>query len=103
VTHRQWFNLLAIRTRRFGIFQHPPLFNKATQNIWLFPAMAFALVMAFFWNYIPALQNTLNTAAVPVEHWFLPMAFGLGILLLDEGRKFGVRRWPKGLLARIAW
>lgn len=99
----QWFNLLAVRTRRLSLFQHPPLFNRATRNYYLFPAIFFALVMAFFWLYIPALQPTLGTTQVPVEHWFLPMAFGMVILLLDEGRKFAVRTWPKGFWARIAW
>ncbi|KAK1753292.1 hypothetical protein QBC47DRAFT_431753 [Echria macrotheca] len=99
----QWFNLLAVRTRRLSIFQHPPVFNRATRNYYLLPAVLFALVMAFFWLYIPALQPTLGTTQVPVEHWFLPMAFGLGILLLDEARKFAVRKWPKGVVARIAW
>ena len=59
--------------------------------------------MAFFWLYIPALQPVLGTTQVPVEHWFLPMAFGLWILVFDEGRKFLVRRFPRGLVARIAW
>ncbi|KAK3359504.1 hypothetical protein B0T25DRAFT_447450 [Lasiosphaeria hispida] len=99
----QWFNLLAVRTRRLSIFQHPPLFNRATRNYYLFPAILFALVMAFFWLYIPALQTALGTAEVPVEHWFLPMSFGLGILLFDEGRKFLVRTWPRGFIGRIAW
>ena len=59
--------------------------------------------MAFFWLYVPTFQDVLDTAAVPVEHWFLPMALGLGILLLDEIRKFFIRRSPKGFFARIAW
>ncbi|KAK0636109.1 hypothetical protein B0T17DRAFT_482038 [Bombardia bombarda] len=99
----QWFNLLAVRTRRLSIFQHPPLFKKETRNYYLFPAVLFALVMAFFWLYIPSLQSVLGTAQVPVEYWFLPMSFGLGILLLDEARKFAVRTWPKGVFARMAW
>ncbi|KAK4220955.1 Sodium/potassium-transporting ATPase subunit alpha-1 [Podospora fimiseda] len=99
----QWFNLLAVRTRRLSILQHPPLFHKATRNYYLFPAILFALVMAFFWLYIPSLQSVLGTAEVPVEYWFLPMAFGMGILLLDEGRKFVVRRYPKGMLGGLAW
>jgi sodium/potassium-transporting ATPase subunit alpha len=99
----QWFSLMALRTRRLSIFQHPPLFNNLTQNWYLFPAMLFALVMAFFWLYIPKLQTTLNTTSVPVEHFFLPAAFGLVILFLDEARKWAVRTWPNGLLAKIAW
>jgi len=92
-----------VRTRRLSIFQHPPLFNKNTQNWYLFPAMLFALVMAFFWLYPKEFQNVLDTAEVPVEHWFLPMAFGIGLILIDEARKYCVRTYPKGLLARMAW
>lgn len=99
----QWFNLMSVRTRRLSIFQHPPLFNRRTRNVWLFPAILFSLVMAFFWLYIPRLQEVLSTAEVPVEYWFLPMTFGLGILLMDEGRKFFLRKWPTGLMARWAW
>jgi sodium/potassium-transporting ATPase subunit alpha len=99
----QWFSLMALRTRRLSIFQHPPVFNKQTQNLYLFPAIAFALVMAIFWLYIPELQDTLGTSRVPAEHFFLPAAFGLGILFLDEARKWTVRKWPKGLVARCAW
>ncbi|TVY71246.1 Sodium/potassium-transporting ATPase subunit alpha-A [Lachnellula suecica] len=99
----QFFTLMTIRTRRLSIFQHPPAFNKRTQNLYLFPAIAFALCMAVFWLYIPQLQSTLNTSQVPAEHFFLPAAFGLGILFLDEARKWGVRKWPRGFLARVAW
>ncbi|KAH8841598.1 hypothetical protein MCOR27_000575 [Pyricularia oryzae] len=99
----QWFNLLAMRTRRLSIFQHLPFFNKDSQNLWIVPAVLFSLVMAFFWLYIPALQVTLGTTAVPVEYWFLPMAFGLALLLFDEGRKYAVRAWPKGVAAKMAW
>ncbi|RDH38194.1 hypothetical protein BDQ94DRAFT_74328 [Aspergillus welwitschiae] len=99
----QWFNLMAVRTRRLSIFSHPPAFNKQTQNLLLFPAILFALAMAVFWLYIPPLQRVLDTSSVPVEHYFLPAAFGLGILILDELRKAGVRRWPGGVLDRLAW
>lgn len=99
----QFFTLMTIRTRRLSIFQHPPAFNKMTQNLYLFPAIAFALCMAIFWLYIPELQSTLNTSRVPAEHFFLPAAFGVGILFLDEARKYFVRKWPEGFFARIAW
>ncbi|KAI9681771.1 MAG: hypothetical protein M1829_000516 [Trizodia sp. TS-e1964] len=99
----QWFNLMATRTRRLSIFQHPPLFNKHTQNIYLFPAIAFSLAVIFFFCYVPPLQNLLLSTTVPVEHFFLPMAFGLGILGADEARKWVVRTWPRGWVARAAW
>jgi len=43
--------------------------------------------MAISWLYNPGLQSSLGTTQVPVEHFFLPAAFGLGILFLDEARK----------------
>ncbi|KAI1642738.1 calcium ATPase [Daldinia loculata] len=99
----QWFNLLAVRTRRWSVFQHPPIFNKHTRNLYLFPAVIFALSMAILWLYIPQLQSVLGTSPVPVEHWFLPFAFGLFILIFDEIRKFLIRRYPNGILAKLAW
>lgn len=103
LANRQWFSLMAIRTRRLSIFQHPPAFNELTQNLWLFPAIVFALLIAIFWLYVPAFQTTLLTSPVPVEFWILPMAFGIGLLCLDEARKAAARRWPQGFIARIAW
>ncbi|KAL3479009.1 hypothetical protein BJX99DRAFT_268860 [Aspergillus californicus] len=99
----QFFNLLAVRTRRLSIFQQPPLLNRKTQNLLLFPAMLFALGVVFIFLYIPNLHDSIATTTVPVEHFFLPVAFGFGLLLLDEMRKYYVRRWPGGILARLAW
>ncbi|KAI5800828.1 hypothetical protein FPQ18DRAFT_253093 [Pyronema domesticum] len=99
----QWFNLMSVRTRRLSIFQHPPLFNSQTRNAYLFLAIILALVFAIFFLYLPRIQQVLGTTPVPVEHWFLPMAFGMGWLLLDEGRKWLVRKRPKSLLGSIAW
>jgi sodium/potassium-transporting ATPase subunit alpha len=72
-------------------------------NWLLLPAIVFALVFAIFWTYVPTFHSVLQTSTVPVAHWFLPFAFGMGILLLDEGRKFLVRRYPKSVLAKMAW
>lgn len=94
---------MAVRTRRLSLLQHPPLFRRATRNFYLFPAIIFALLIAVFFLYVPKFQTVLGTAVVPVEHWFLPMAFGLGVLLLDEARKWAVRRNPSGWMSRIAW
>ncbi|KAK9234683.1 hypothetical protein V1525DRAFT_349758 [Lipomyces kononenkoae] len=99
----QWFNLMAVRTRRQSIFQMPPLFNKVTQNIYLFPAIFFALLMVFFWLYVPEFQSALGTSGIPAEHFFLPMCFGLCVLFLEEARKYVVRQYPKSLVAKCAW
>ncbi|KAL1611800.1 hypothetical protein SLS60_000020 [Paraconiothyrium brasiliense] len=99
----QLFNLLATRTRRLSIFQQPPVFNKKTQNLLLFPAMVFAIVVVFIFCYPPSVQDAIDTTTIPVEYWFFPVAFGIGLLVLDEARKWAIRTWPSGLLARMAW
>lgn len=99
----QWFNLLATRTRRLSIFQQNPLGNKTTRNLVLFPAMLLALIIAIFFLYVPFFNSAFGTAPIPWYHYFLPMAFGLVMLGLDEARKWNVRNYPKGFLARIAW
>jgi sodium/potassium-transporting ATPase subunit alpha len=96
----QLFNLLATRTRRLSIFQQPPIFNKKTQNLLLFPAMVFAIVVVFIFCYPPSVQEAIDTTTIPVEYWFFPVAFGIGLLLLDEARKWAIRTWPQGLLHR---
>lgn len=99
----QFFNLMATRTRRLSIFQQPPIGVKYSRNLYLFPAIVFAIVIVFVFCYIPFFQKLISSTPVDVEHWFLPAAFGLGLLLFDEGRKYMVRRWPNGFLGRIAW
>ncbi|APA07783.1 hypothetical protein SS1G_00628 [Sclerotinia sclerotiorum 1980 UF-70] len=99
----QWFNLMATRTRRLSIFQQPPAFNKATQNLWLFPAIIFALVVIFIFLYIPGLTSAINSSPIPAEYFFFPLCFGMWILFTDEVRKLYVRKWPEGWLARVAW
>ncbi|KAK2733701.1 hypothetical protein FQN57_001981 [Myotisia sp. PD_48] len=99
----QFFNLLTTRTRRLSLFQQPPLFNKQTQNPLIFVSMIWSLCIVFLFCYTPAIQRSVATTTVPVEHFFLPVAFGIGLLGLDELRKYFVRKNPKGLLARLAW
>jgi sodium/potassium-transporting ATPase subunit alpha len=72
-------------------------------NYLLLPAIIFSLVIALIFIYPESLHEALGTAVVPVEHWFLPMGFGMGILLLDETRKYVVRNYPRSFLAKIAW
>jgi sodium/potassium-transporting ATPase subunit alpha len=98
----QWFSVMALRTRHLSIFSHPPIFSPKTQNLLLFPAILFALVVALVFTLSPGISY-LGCENVPVEHWFIPMTFGLGLLSLDELRKMAVRKYPGGVLAKIAW
>ncbi|KAM0245333.1 hypothetical protein ACHAQJ_010591 [Trichoderma viride] len=98
----QWFNAMALRTRHLSIFTHPPLFSSKTQDWLLFPAILFALAIGLLFTMIPGIDY-LGCAPVPVEHWFIPIALVLGLLCIDELRKMMKRRYPSGLVAKIAW
>ncbi|KAK5726656.1 hypothetical protein LTR15_002544 [Elasticomyces elasticus] len=92
----QWFNLFAVRTRRLSVLKH-------RFNYYLLPAIIFALLIAILFLYVPKFHSVLGTSIVPVEYWFLPMGFGMGVLLLDEGRKYLIRTYPKSIIAKAAW
>ncbi|WPH03057.1 Hypothetical protein R9X50_00593100 [Acrodontium crateriforme] len=92
----QWFNIFAVRTRRRSILSHQI-------NWYIFPAVVFALLVAILFLYVPKFHSVLGTATVPVQFWFLPMAFGMCWLLMDEGRKYIVRNYPKSFVAKCAW
>ncbi|SCV72109.1 BQ2448_4803 [Microbotryum intermedium] len=99
----QWFNLLSTRTRRLSIFSHPPWGSERTRNYRLFPAMVAALLLAVFFSTVPLFQRVLKTATPGIEYYALPLAYGIAMLTLDEVRKAINRRYPKGVLARVAW
>ncbi|SJX65096.1 K, P-type ATPase (mediates high-affinity potassium or sodium uptake) [Sporisorium reilianum f. sp. reilianum] len=100
---QQWFNLLGWRTQTRSLFQQLPLGRKATQNVYLFPAMVVSLLIAVFFSYVPAFQHVFLTRGVSVEHCFLPVAFGVAMLLLEEARKLVVRKWPRSGVGKVAW
>jgi sodium/potassium-transporting ATPase subunit alpha len=77
-------------------------------------AMGFTLSILVLFIFIPFFQDVFHTRDVRVEYWFIRMSdlqlwliialgFGAGLLLMDELRKFLVRRYPKGIIARMAW
>lgn len=94
----QLFNLFAMRSRYSSVFQQSPLKNK-----WIFVSMPFALAATFIINYIPAIQNAMDTSQVPVEYYFISVGFGAVVLAYDELRKLWIRKHPGGFLARISW
>jgi sodium/potassium-transporting ATPase subunit alpha len=89
---------MSVRTRRLSLLNHAPW-----RNPYLLPAIIFAMVIAIFFLYVPKFHSVLGTAIVPVEYWFLPFGFGMGLLLFDETRKFLVRKFPRSFLAKMAW
>jgi sodium/potassium-transporting ATPase subunit alpha len=42
------------------------------------------LCLVFFFNYIPFWNRVIGTSQVPFEYYLFPIAFGLGMLMLEE-------------------
>jgi len=97
----QFGNLHATRTRFASVFTHNPITNA--RNLYLYYAILGSLILALLVVYIPGLNTVLNIRPPPVEFWFMPLGFALLLILLDEGRKYIVRNYPKSIIAKIAW
>lgn len=98
----QFGNLLATRTRRRSFFQQNPL-RGPTVNHSLFVAIPVSLGLTLIILLVPFLQNIFDTRPPPIELWFAPLIFSVVLFACDELRKYCARRWPKGMIARIAW
>ncbi|GLA30049.1 hypothetical protein AnigIFM63326_008246 [Aspergillus niger] len=98
----QWGNILSVRSKRMSILQADPIRAKR-RNPWLPLAMLVSLVIAIFVTEEPGLQSLFNTASIPLEFWFIPLALAFGVLVMDELRKVLVRVFPRGPIAKIAW
>ena len=94
----QFGNLFATRTRKLSLFQQSPFENKH-----LFAAIFFSSAAAVLVVYVPFFQEVFQTFPISAEYWFIPIAFAILLVILDELRKLAIRTYPDSLLAKIAW
>lgn len=80
-------NLFAQRTERASVFRIP-WFNNPM--IWIGIATELALVLLI--TYVPLFQRFIGTAAFPLQNWWFLFAWAPALLLIDELRKWIVRR-----------
>ncbi|CAF1178389.1 unnamed protein product, partial [Adineta steineri] len=92
----------ATRTRYTSIIDHNPLWGKG-QNLYVFGAMIISIIIQIIITEITWFNRVFHTAPVPIKYIFPTLGFGMTWLLIDELRKWCVRTWPHGLIARIAW
>jgi Ca2+-transporting ATPase len=83
-------NLFAQRTERASVFRIP-LFNN--RLMWV--GIASELIVVLLIVYTPFLQTFIGTNAFPVRNWLFLFAWTPALLLVDELRKFLVRRREK--------
>jgi sodium/potassium-transporting ATPase subunit alpha len=94
-------NLLSTRTRLNSFFIQSP-WRKKTRNMWVFLAEGVSTSIMLFIIFVPFFQNLFQTRPIPVQYFFLPLAFCFCIFALDELRTLCVR---KKILCfhKIAW
>ncbi|RKP34505.1 hypothetical protein BJ085DRAFT_23905 [Dimargaris cristalligena] len=106
-------NLLSIRTRYLSLFQHPPISwppfsghdlgaRRPGHNPVIFISWAISIGLCLIIIYVPFVNNVFNTRPIPVAFFFMPIAYALGMLTLDELRKWMVRR-KDPFFTRMAW
>uniref|UniRef100_A0A8B9T4J2 Sodium/potassium-transporting ATPase subunit alpha n=1 Tax=Anas platyrhynchos TaxID=8839 RepID=A0A8B9T4J2_ANAPL len=93
---QQW-----VRAAPFGpIWPYLALCGRCSapySSIWnhiLVIAIVFQVSIGCFLCYCPGMPNIFNFMPIRFQWWFVPMPFGLLILIYDEIRKLGVRRHP---------
>ncbi|UJR12114.1 hypothetical protein I4U23_016292 [Adineta vaga] len=98
----QFFNLLSSRTRYVSFFQHNPFYGKG-KNLTVIFGILFSTCVGLIITLIPWLNQVFKTHPVPVRFVCPALGFGTMLFLLDESRKYLVRRYPNSFLAKMAW
>jgi magnesium-transporting ATPase (P-type) len=83
-------NLFAQRSERTSIFRLGWSHFTGNRLIWV--GIATELIMAFGIVYLPALQALIGTNAFPLTYWLFLFAWTPALLLVDEFRKWLLRR-----------
>jgi hypothetical protein len=71
------------------MFQHPILSNVVTDL-----GVLLTLFIVAFLVYVPGVQTVFQTVNVPAEYFGFPVLSGFLLFLLNESRKWGIRRNP---------
>lgn len=98
----QFFNYFATRTRYTSILEHNPFWGKG-RNWIVFGAMLLSAGVQLLITQIAWFNNVFGTGPVPVKYVMPTLGFGLLWLLIDELRKWCIRKYPRGIIAKIAW
>ncbi len=98
----QFFNLLSTRTRYASFFTHNPFFGKG-KNLTILYGIIFSSCVGLFITLVPWFNSIFKTHPVPIQYVCPALGFGATLFLLDELRKYFIRRYPNSFLAKMAW
>jgi sodium/potassium-transporting ATPase subunit alpha len=98
----QFFNYFATRTRYTSIIEHNPLWGKG-RNWVVFCTMIISAGVQLIVTQIGWFNRVFSTGRVPVKYVMPTLGFGMLWLLIDELRKWCIRKYPRSIVAKIAW
>ncbi|RKP17341.1 calcium ATPase, partial [Rozella allomycis CSF55] len=97
-------NLLAACNRRESFLHSNPFFGRGfNRQLIVCLALNVVLVLVNIYASSYSYANIFRVGNVPVQYWFIPIPLALLLLMVDEGRKYLVRKYPNSLLAKCAW
>lgn len=92
----QLINLLTVRTRFQSGFK-----QRFRPSLFLFMAAEMLIVVLFC--YIKPLQPFLGSTNAHWYHFVFPVILGSAIFIIDEFKKFLVRKYPHSCLINLVW
>ncbi|CAF4812261.1 unnamed protein product [Rotaria sp. Silwood1] len=98
----QFFNYFATRTRYASILEHNPFWGKG-RNWYVFGAMSISVGIQILITKVQWFNRVVHTASVPIKYVMPTLGFGMLWLIIDELRKYLIRKFPNSFLAKIAW
>jgi len=102
----QFGNAFTSRTAMLPIWRHNP-FKGPTKNLRIFAAILVSTTIFSLTCYVPFIQDSLQTRALPGFNKWLALLlpwFGAALLIgINESRKAWAERFPEGRVAMLAW
>jgi magnesium-transporting ATPase (P-type) len=98
----QFFNYFATRTRYTSILEHNPFWGKG-RNWVVFGTMLISIGIQLIITQVGWFNRTFSTGRVPVKYVLPTLGFGTLWLIIDELRKWYIRKFPRSIAAKIAW
>ncbi|KAI9208476.1 uncharacterized protein BJ171DRAFT_208309 [Polychytrium aggregatum] len=96
-------NMYASRTRFNSVIQQNPFWGP-TRNLYLVGCTFASLAFTAIFVYTPAFNNLFQCGPIPAKYWFIPIGFGMIIIVMDELRKLAVRIYGHdSFIGKISW
>ncbi len=93
----QWACLIISKTRKVSIIE------QGMRNHFLNFGLVFETLLATLLIYTPGTDTAFKMYALSPWYWLPALPFALLIVLLDEARRYFIRKYPNGFLFRLTY